>query len=291
MFPGSVGRAARPRAGRRPGPDQGRVLPARPGHGLGDVHRRVDHAARRAAHAGPDIGVARSHRERLASRARDAATCARWWTRTPAPRRSKSRWNGTDGSRARLAVGVAEAVAGVGRAARAARAARDRNGSTSCAGADMGTSALEFEKPLRRGRKADRGAPQDGGRARDQRRRRDRAARAEARRAARVDLREPHADPARAGRAQPAAAVHARLHPARVHRLDRAARRPRVPRRSGDRRRLGAHRRRDGHGDRPAARARHQGESAPQLRDAPPRGLSQGAPAHEARREVPRAGS
>ena len=94
----------------------------------------------------------------------------------------------------------------------------------------------------------------------------------------------------RAGGAEREASVHARLHPALLHRLHRAARRPAVPRRRGDRRRLGATRRRDGDGDRPPARPRHQGEPAAQLRHAAPGGISQGAPPDEAGREVPRAG-
>ena len=81
-----------------------------------------------------------------------------------------------------------------------------------------------------------------------------------------------------------------RLPAALLHRLHRAARRPRVPRGRGDHRRLGAARRRDGDGDRPPARPRHQGESEAQLRDAASRGLPQGAAPDEARREVPRAG-
>ena len=75
-------------------------------------------------------------------------------------------------------------------------------------------------------------------------------------------------------------------HPARPYTLDyvapahgglrRAARRPVVPRRPGHRRRLGALRRAGGAGPRPPEGAQHQGEPAPQLRHAAPRGLPQG---------------
>ena len=48
--------------------------------------------------------------------------------------------------------------------------------------------------------------------------------------------------------------------------------------------------RRVGDGDRTPEGPRHEGESQAQLRHAPPRGLPEGAPAHEARRQVRRAG-
>ena len=71
-----------------------------------------------------------------------------------------------------------------------------------------------------------------------------------------------------------------------VHRFPRAARRPRVRRRPRDRRRPRALQRPAVHGDRPPEGPRHQGEDLPQLRHAAARGLSQGAAADEARREV-----
>ena len=55
-----------------------------------------------------------------------------------------------------------------------------------------------------------------------------------------------------------------------------------------DRRRLGPAQRRLGHGDRPSEGSRHEGEPEAQFRHAPSRGLPQGAPTHEARRQVRR---
>ncbi len=59
-----------------------------------------------------------------------------------------------------------------------------------------------------------------------------------------------------------------------------------VRRRSRDRRRPRALQRQAVHGARPPEGPRHQGKDLPQLRHAAPRGLSQGAAAHEARREI-----
>ena len=108
---------------------------------------------------------------------------------------------------------------------------------------------------------------------------------------ARRGLPESHAIPAGAGRAQPASVRSRGLYPPRVHRFHRASWRSRVPRRCSDHRRMGASRRRDRDGDRPSAWARHQGEAEAQLRDAASRGISEGAPTDEARREVPRSRS
>ena len=83
----------------------------------------------------------------------------------------------------------------------------------------------------------------------------------------------------RAGAAS-AAALHAGLRSAHVHRFLRDSRRPRLWRRSGDDLRHGALPRRRGAGGGHAEGARHQAEGVSQLRHAEPGGLSQGDSRH-----------
>ena len=71
-----------------------------------------------------------------------------------------------------------------------------------------------------------------------------------------------------------------------LHRLLRAGRRPPLRRGPLHRRRLRPLRRPAGDADRPPEGPQHQGEHGPQLRDAAPRGLPQGAPADGAGRAL-----
>src|SRR6185436_5160921 len=73
------------------------------------------------------------------------------------------------------------------------------------------------------------------------------------------------------------------LRPAALHRLLRARRRPLLRGGSLHRRRLGPPRWPAGDGPRAPEGPEHQGEHGPELRDAPPRGLPEGAPADGAR--------
>ncbi len=93
------------------------------------------------------------------------------------------------------------------------------------------------------------------------------------------------------GRAPSAAAVHARLRQARLHRLRGAARRSRLRRRSLRGRRPGALQRPGRDGDRPPEGARHQGEDPAQLRHAAAGGLPQGDAAHAPGGEVRHSGA
>ena len=152
---------------------------------------------------------------------------------------------------------------------------------------------LTHEADLSRFRTADRRAPGEDRRAalrprglRGRHLRRDQPAAEEEPAAHQGDLRQAHRVADRDGRAPSAAALHARLHQRPLQRIPRAARRSQLRRRRGDRRRSGALQRQAVHGDRPPEGPRHQGEDPPQLRDAAPRGLPQGAAAHEARREI-----
>ena len=120
--------------------------------------------------------------------------------------------------------------------------------------------------------------------------RRDRAPAEEEPGAHQGNLRQAERVADRAGRAPSAAALYARLRERHLHRLRRAARRPRVRRRCGDRRRPRALQRRSVHGDRPPERPRHQGKDPPQFRHAEARGLSQGAAPDEARGEIRHSG-
>ena len=99
-------------------------------------------------------------------------------------------------------------------------------------------------------------------------------------------LREAHALAEDAGRPPPQPALHPRLRPGPVHRLDRDPRRPALRRRSRARVRLRALQGPARGRGRPPEGPRHEAEDLPQLRHAQARGLPQGAAGDAARREV-----
>ena len=190
--------------------------------------------------------------------------------RMPASPPLEVQWSDGNGTRARLRSRSLQTRGHAGRADRPAGAARRRARPPRARELKrMGTSAtLEFEKPIVELEKQIDELKRLAGEPAARRRRRDRAAREEARRAARGDLQESHAAGS-ACRWRAAPSVRSRsTTSSSLHRLHRAARRPRLPRRRRDRRRLGASRRRDGDGHRPPARPRHEGDSQAQLRHA-----------------------
>jgi DNA polymerase-3 subunit alpha len=267
---------------------RGRLLAARPGRRDAHVHRRAGHAARREAPVGRGGRGDRARPRRRARAGRDGRRARRL--------RALPRHGGGRAALARRARRADRALPLAlphrrGLQRRPQRAAR----AVGRAARETGPRFLtpRHGRPRPRIREAARGARDAHRRDEAPRRhagarraRRARPAGAQARRPARRDLPQPRAHPARAGGPPPAAPLHARLPAARVHRLGGAARRPRLPRRRRHRRRLRAARRRERGGHRPPARPRHQGEPRAQLRHAQPRGLPQGAAAHEARREV-----
>ena len=109
---------------------------------------------------------------------------------------------------------------------------------------------------------------------------------AEARRPSRRDLPQPHRHGTGAGGPPSKTSLYPRLHRRHLHRLVRAEGRPALPQRRGHHRRVGPARRQVRHGDRAPEGPGHEGEPAPQLRHASPRGIPQGAAPHEDGREV-----